>query len=368
VLIAPPPFVDIQEPGAPLERLIEFDPILQTRYRPNTTTKVHSQYGEFDVRYHTNELGLRERPLHDLPTGHRVLVLGNSFVEGWGVEVEDSFVRVAERQINTDIPSSPTALINAGMSGYGVAQSYLLGRELLARVRPDAIVLVYASTMVQADHRYLALADLDSRGIATGLNPDSLANPTTGGARDAPAAVPGRLLRFAAEYSAVVRMFVLRQMAEAAQRAILPGDPASDLLAGLRADKSQLPALHDPSLQHVIALARVAGDAGLPFILVHVPLPHQLSAYEWSLGRTAYGLEARVYPTADVDVVKAYCESHGLQCVFAHEAMRASIEQSGDERLYYTYDFHPNASGNRALGAWLARQLENFLPAVAGTR
>ena len=32
-----------------------------------------------------------------------------------------------------------------------------------------------------------------------------------------------------------------------------------------------------------------------------------------------------------------------------------------EQRLYYDYDFHLNAQGNRLLGEWLAVQLQSYL-------
>lgn len=79
----------------------------------------------FDVTYRTNSVGARdvERPLHsDEP---RVVVLGDSFLEGWGVEREERFSEQLERA--SGIPH-----LNFAMSHFGPYQQ-LVAYETLAR-------------------------------------------------------------------------------------------------------------------------------------------------------------------------------------------------------------------------------------------
>ena len=59
-----------------------------------------------------------------------------------------------------------TRLFNAGMTGYGAAQSYLLGQRLLETIETDLIVFVYTSLMPAADHHFLKTAEVDEHGIA----------------------------------------------------------------------------------------------------------------------------------------------------------------------------------------------------------
>src|SRR5262249_50086283 len=116
-----------------LKAILQFDSTLETHYAPNSATRVVSPYGEYDVSYRINSLGLRDGELATKPDNEfRILVAGNSFVEGWGVKESDAFVRVAERVANrpgwTGI--GRVRLINAGISAYGAAQSYLQMKSL----------------------------------------------------------------------------------------------------------------------------------------------------------------------------------------------------------------------------------------------
>lgn len=362
VVAAPPPLIDHATTAEGVQRIVSFDDKLESRYRPNARAVIRSQYGEFEVTYEINELGLRDRPLGARPPGGRtVLVLGNSIVEGWGVAAEKGFVRLAEDRVAArGAGAAPVRLINAGISGYGGAQSYLLFQELRARVQPDAIVFIYVSTMPHFDRQFLARAELDSRRLATGLSVDAILNSGQPPAAAAASAGPGisPRLRTLAEWSALVRLVVLSRTATAARARVRPGDPATDLLAGMRGEASALPAMHEPSLRHVAAIAETAARDGIPFLFVHLPLPHQLSAEEWDLGRAAYGLDNRAYGTTDRPVVEAFCRDAKLRCAFAQEALATHVAQSSSAtRLYYRYDFHPNDTGHAVIGEWLAGQL-----------
>lgn len=69
----------------------------------------------------------------------RILVLGDSFMEGYSVELEDMFHRQIERlarknEINIEV-------INLGVGGYGTLQEYLVFREIGKRYKPNLVLL-----------------------------------------------------------------------------------------------------------------------------------------------------------------------------------------------------------------------------------
>ena len=100
---------------------------------------------------------------------------------------------------------------------------------------------------------------------------------------------------------------------------------------------------------------------GLPVLLVHLPLPHQLSAVEWSQGRLAYGLDARVYPAPDREVIDNFCRKENLHCLSAFELLQqAAAQNPSQRRLFYDFDFHLNQYGNELLGRWLGAQLQEL--------
>lgn len=344
------------------EQLAEFDPVLGFKYRPNSDLMVASPHDEFSVLYKVNEVGLRDRPLGThLRKELKILALGDAQLEGWGVNIEDTFIKLAEKQINTRTGlAPPVRIVSAGQSGFGTAQSFLHGKSLIERLSPVAVVLFYTSEMVSADHHFLALAAKDAAGLATGMDSDAPQAPLLPHVEEGETAVP-RWLVAAARYSALARVLAEKLAYRNSQAAIKPGDPASDRLAGIRADAAALAELHAPSLHHVRALADAARAAHIPFLLIQLPLPPQVSPREWPEGRRLYQLAVQEYPADDALVVTAFCAHAELSCRAAHSAMRGAAAGMQSTLLYYKYDPVPNVEGHKALGAWLGGELFGWL-------
>jgi hypothetical protein len=362
-LVNPAPVGERADTGGGLKAILQFDPMLETRYVPNAQTRIVSPYGEFDLNYHINDLGLRDRTL----TGNadeesRILVVGNSFVEGWGVNEEDGFIRIAEQVINQrragTHASKNVRLVNGGMSSYGAAQSYLHAKMLWPLVKPAMAVMVVVGTMVNADFKFLKQARLDANDVVEGLSADSILSSGTSLSQEKQS-VP-TLLATLAKYSAVAHLVAQRIANQSAMDRIKVGDPETDMLAAYRSDAGVLERMYRPTLRHAGALARLARESGKPFVLIHLPMAFQVSANAWDHGRKAYRLEERVYDSNEEALVRDFCAEQGMTCLFADEPIK-SAQRSEQEALYFRYDFHFTPAGNRALGNWLGRELADLI-------
>ena len=81
-------------------------------------------------------LGLRGRP-HDLSSDRRrVLVLGDSFTEGFQVS-NDEVVSSVWEQLRPDL-----AVLNSGVSGYSTLQEIMLAHRLEPIIHPDVVVMM----------------------------------------------------------------------------------------------------------------------------------------------------------------------------------------------------------------------------------
>ena len=98
--------------------------------------------GSQPIHVQHNALGLRGA-LPDDARPHRLLVLGDSYVWGFDVDVANRFTE----HLGTARPDWD--VVNAGVSGYGTDQALLLARRLLPSLQPDAVLLVYTP---QNDH------------------------------------------------------------------------------------------------------------------------------------------------------------------------------------------------------------------------
>jgi len=91
----------------------------------------------------TNAQGFRDQE-HDLAqpfSGKTVLLLGDSFVFGFGVNVEDRFDATIRRRLAGARP--PVRVINAGVPGWGTATEVRFALDHLEAYRPDVVVLLF---------------------------------------------------------------------------------------------------------------------------------------------------------------------------------------------------------------------------------
>jgi hypothetical protein len=90
----------------------------------------------------TNDLGLRGGPVPatKAPGTKRVVVVGDSYVFGVGLDEEHTLPARLQRMLSTDGQAWET--VNLGVAGYSTDQEYILFKELVGRLAPDVVVLV----------------------------------------------------------------------------------------------------------------------------------------------------------------------------------------------------------------------------------
>ena len=123
----------------PISGFCRYDEILGWRLVPDREGLFKGK--GFSVQVEQSEQGLRDRfyPWEREANRKRILVLGDSVVWCWGVEMSDCFTEVvADALPMTDV-------IAAGVPGYGTAQEVLLYEQELARFRPDLVLLLFVS-------------------------------------------------------------------------------------------------------------------------------------------------------------------------------------------------------------------------------
>jgi lysophospholipase L1-like esterase len=117
-----------------------------------------SCYGECAVRVSINSQGLRDREVsYDPPPGTaRLLVLGDSMTAGMQVELEETFVKVAEASL-PELGLGMWEVVNAAVNGYGTDNALLFYRHEGYRYQPDWVVLsIYLGNDIYDNSRLLA--------------------------------------------------------------------------------------------------------------------------------------------------------------------------------------------------------------------
>lgn len=89
----------------------------------------------FDLEYTSNSYGARDKERQQTYTGNRIAVVGDSFIEGWGVKREDRLTDVLEQKTEIEF-------LNFGTSGqFGPTQEYLLYKHLAKSFDHTAVIV-----------------------------------------------------------------------------------------------------------------------------------------------------------------------------------------------------------------------------------
>lgn len=131
--------LDIQRPTYCLGNVVskfwaDLNPDFGVWHAPHSTYRHVSP--DYALTYRANALGMRDRERNKTAGGKpRVVLLGDSFMEGWGVSTEDRLSDRLERATGFEH-------LNFGTSGsFGPTQEYLLYRTMASTFEHDAVIL-----------------------------------------------------------------------------------------------------------------------------------------------------------------------------------------------------------------------------------
>ncbi|UCD64233.1 MAG: SGNH/GDSL hydrolase family protein [Candidatus Zixiibacteriota bacterium] len=146
-VLAPPPFERHHQ-----SLFVEYDPTLGWRKIPGKTAKHVTS--EYEITESINSKGLRgpEYPYAKDSSEYRVLVLGDSFVEGYTVEFDELFTEVLRRRLN-DSGQKRYTVVNAGTGGYSTDQELLYFEQDGYKYHPDLTILMFYANDVLYNNR-----------------------------------------------------------------------------------------------------------------------------------------------------------------------------------------------------------------------
>jgi hypothetical protein len=149
------------DPRAEVPPCFEVGAPFHHRFRPNCVGEMKTPRGL--KRISVNEDGLRELPRSQvLEAGRGVLVMGDSFVEGWWASQDEALnSRLAEK-----FPG--TYFINGGLRSTGPVMQAEKLRALLPRYRPRGVIWLVNDTDSLDDRFTCAIAEKPGPGAALG--------------------------------------------------------------------------------------------------------------------------------------------------------------------------------------------------------
>lgn len=349
--------VRIVEPKKVLREHFERpDPVFHHRFVPNASGRYKQL--EFNVSYSINAIGLRDREISmNKPEGtKRVLLLGDSFTEGNGVEAKDAFPARLQALVDAAGLSTRWEVLNAGEGSYSPLLEYLLLEKQLTDLEPDSVILNLDLSDVYDDIQYTKFATFDASGkpVAVRGEPERKPGPWYVEATYS-------LKDFLKEHTRLYNFSRRRVAPLLMARPDASGDVRVDKYAMIR-DGYDHGNGSDWSLTfgYIERIRDLLAVRGIPLWLTVYPYAHQISPREWHDGRVFWSFEQnRVYTTAPQKQVEELGRSRGIPVINMTDDF---LERSKKEfPLYFAYDGHFLPAGHAVAAEAIFRELLPFL-------
>ena len=361
--------LSIRPPGRSGEQAAytAFDSTLGWRNKPGATVTYNRR--EYKTKIAINSLGFRdvERSVVKPVGSHRVLVMGDSFIEAYAVEQDKAITRRAEETATSE--GCPTEVINAGVHGYAIDQEYLWYRREGFALRADIVVMaIYYNDIVQTVRtRYwgsptplLEMRDGELTTVNTPLTPP----PPT------PPAAPARRPRdgSALKYLVLERLItgapkLYSQMAKSGLVAPYEPETVPDELRvyKTRGQLDEVRSAWERTSEIIHAFSdAVRAEHAIP-VIAYIPASFEVVDGDWDLTLMKYGLQSAAW---DRTLVRSRLDGFATQnrslfLDFTEELREATGGWNGTP--YFQHDGHWNDLGNeiagRALVSFLRRHL-----------
>ena len=321
---------------------------------------------EFEVEMRINAEGLRDRsyPLDRQPGSWRLLLFGDSFVEGWGVRAEDAVSSRLEARLQSGAGGLVEA-INFGVAGYGTDQELLLFEQSGRRYRPDQVLLFfYANDLINnASDRGIG----SERGYKPWFRLDRTGRLRLRGVPvkrsrfwDGPRSWPWqrRLDRYLGE-----RLHVYALARKALSRHELPPGARQRFYEVLYG------AGEDPVVDRrwrltgeiLRAFRDSASRSGAELILVYVPAIVQVEDENWRMKRDLFGLIGEFDLDKPNRRLAAEAARHDIPLLDLAPGLR---KHAGHRRLYYE-ESHWTPEGHALAARLVADYLQRRRPGVS---
>ncbi|MDH4064231.1 MAG: SGNH/GDSL hydrolase family protein, partial [Acidobacteriota bacterium] len=159
------------------------DQYLHHKMVPDSLSSFRQQ--DFHYIQRVNNLGMRGRDVAPTrpPNAYRILMLGDSFTMGKGVEDQETFSVLLERLLREKVDrcggSCTVEVLNGGVDSYAPILSYLQLTRELGKLEPDMVVLnLDVSDLIQ-EAAYRQIAVRDDHGDIVGVPQAERATSTT---------------------------------------------------------------------------------------------------------------------------------------------------------------------------------------------
>ncbi len=347
--------------GVHLEGFMEYDPLLGWRHKRNFSSELIQLEYHTTLQFDANGMRGRERPYTKPKNVSRILVLGDSFVEGYAVQVQDRFTEILEATLG-----SPFEVIALGVAGYSTDQELLSLEQEGWKYEPDLVVLAFyyndvwgngsRSLLPMVIRTQKPVFVMDASGSLTLTNvPVPYPKPTKPTLRDRFKLYD--LIRRTMKGSQLLRSLALKAgLAEEAQppeRRPMGGVGSPDEFEVYQKTETKN-VEREWSITRALLrrMKQEADQRGVRLVVFYVPTRVELSAEDWSNRRIPADYDAGEVARK----LAGICKTEDIPCIDPSDHFREAAKRS---QLYYVRDVHWNPAGNRLAAQILAEYVRS---------
>ncbi len=333
------------------------DSVLHHRFIRNASGRYEST--EFDTHYQINSLGLRDREYGEKQAGtFRILMLGDSFTEGDGVESNETFSKVLEARLNGRRGPLRYEVVNAGVGSYSPLLEYLyLTREGLL-LKPDLVILNLDMSDFYDDISYTGSLTTDAGGLPVAVSPN--------GFQARQAGILASCKDFFKDHTRLYNFLRLRidhYIEGARHKGAFTGDLQFDKYAMFRVNYAGKEDREWQLTYRYIGLAaQLCREKGIDFWMTVYPYGMQVSPREWAIGRRFWGFKPdTLYSTAPQALNEKFARNAGIPVVNMCEKLRDTSRTVFP--LYFPDNGHWTPRGHAAVAGILYDALDGYFRA-----
>jgi hypothetical protein len=343
----------------PLSPPLVPDPFRHHALVPDSYSEIRQR--DFAYIQRVNHLGLRGKDTTvEKPAGtRRVLMLGDSFTMGKGVEDDQTFVVLVERGLQEALSAcggGSIEVLNGGVDSYAPVLSAIQLERDLGRLGPDLVVLNLDNSDLIQEAAYRQQATRDESGTIVAVpqvwQDSAYERFLSWTSRNL---FLTRVLLVYVNRAMDHRQITVRRVVNEAGREHFAHTLAGDV------DRT---AQWDAMFESIARIQRDATTLGAPLLLSTYPWAHQLDRDLGWVGRYEHMQRGERTTTLTQETIRRRSAALGIP-VF--EALPVFQAYAGSEPLYFDHDPHWNALGQRLMADGLRRYIEeHYLPTWCG--
>ena len=309
----------------------------------------HKRVGSFDTTFRTNSRGLRDREhaLEKSPSVPRIVVLGDSFTWGYGVNDDEVYPAVMQSLLHG------VEVINLGVTAFGTRQEFEYLKLEGLRYQPDTVILGFCLNDIYGS---LVTFDQAHETSVSQRLPDGLVRPSP--IRRLKLWMNGsRLYRLALEAINTNKTLV-KLLVDVGVKESLSGfdDLDPSLVPALRVYPSKLETSFDRTKAELLAIRGFLAERRIRFILALIPSVQSIDdrAFRHSIAYSVFD-EKDFELDRPYRLLEEFARQHGIEVVNPYRALKRR-QQSG-ARLYLQKEIHFSREGHVAF----AREVVDYL-------